>query len=100
MKKPVVTLSKPRKKSINRNSPVQIFIGTTTRNPTTMGMTGAALSGSFVKAFRDSTRQKLFGAMDALKLLNEVRKIKKGRKTVQHSGRHKAIQLTLVNSNK
>lgn len=49
----------------------------TTRNPATMGMTGAAPSGSFVKAFRDSIRQKLFGAMDALKLLNEVRNIEK-----------------------
>lgn len=56
---------------------MQIFIGTTARNPATMGMTGAVLSGSFVKAFRDSTRQKLFGATDAPKLLNEVRHIKK-----------------------
>ena len=41
-----------------------------------MGMAGAALSGSFVKAFRDSIRQKLFGAMDALELLSGVNREK------------------------
>lgn len=45
-------------------------------------MTGAALSGSFVKAFRDSIRQKLFGAMDVPELLSEVKKYRKGMKTV------------------
>ena len=74
MKNTVVMLSKARKKCTNCNSPVQIFIGTTIRNPATMGMTGAALSGSFVRAFRDSIRQKLFGAMDALESLSEVKK--------------------------
>lgn len=44
-----------------------------------MGTIGAALSGSFVKAFRDAIRQKLFGAMDAPALLNEVRTIEKVR---------------------
>lgn len=42
-----------------------------------MSTTGAALSGSFVKAFRDSIKQKLFGAMDALEVLNEVKNTEK-----------------------
>lgn len=67
---------------------MQIFIGT-------MGMTGAALSGPFVKAFRDSIRQKLFGAMDALELLSEVNR-EKGMQMVEHSARHKSFNPRLL----
>ena len=61
-----------------------------------MGMTGAALSGSFVKAFRDSIRQNLFGAMDALELLSEVKKYRNDMKMVEHSARHKSFNPSLL----
>lgn len=75
------------KKYTNCHSPVWIFIGTApTRNPDTMGMTGATLSGSFVKAFRDPIQQNITWC----KGCTEIAKSEKMRKAIADHASHTA----------